>query len=782
MWDSVAGAIIRFRKWLFILIGIATVGMGWFIFRLEFNQEFIKVVPADDPDYVVYDHFRKVFGEDGNALLVGIAGKNHFKQQTFNDLYNLSKTLKNRNGIVQVLNYTHLPLLLRDDSAGTFVTRPITPHPISSQQEADSIFQVIKNQPFYKKLVFDKNYEVALCAITFSDSALNTKLKHALLKEAEDSLRAFAFRNESTAHFTGLPYVRTYMMRIIPKEMAIFLGLALLFSTIAFLGFYRFGASLVFPVVLLSIAAIWTAGLVGLFGYKINVLTGLLPPLIVIIAIPNCIYMLSDYHTEYLKTGDKLEAIRSMIHKLGLVTFMINANTAFGFLTLYYTNVRVLQEFGIVAFWASIATYLISIIILPGLFGMMPAPNEKMLRHLESPLITRIINTLDVLVQKHRKVIFVITIAFCVGGGIGMYYLQSDARIVDDLPEEASIVADLHLMEKNFNGVMPFEIVIDTKKEKGLRKISTIRKIDELQSRLEKYPEISRTLSLADLMKWSRMAYFGGGAEQYTMPTQEELSFMVDDFSKKQNKSILHTLTDSSQQITRITGNIQDIGSIRMKALLNTLKAEVDTVFPLKNKKTPTVSITGTTSLFVKANDYLVSNLGWSLLGTFAINAVLMYLLFFSFRVMWISLIPNLIPLLITAGVMGFVNVALKPTTALIYGVAFGIAIDNSIHFLATYRHQRKKGLFPNEAVSACLKSTGMSIIYTSTVLFTGFILFTPSAFGGTRALGLLTSATLFIALFTNLLLLPALLLAFDNKQIPHEGGLMDEVDEPISE
>ncbi|MCZ2355264.1 MAG: MMPL family transporter [Bacteroidia bacterium] len=777
MWDSIAEAIIRFRKWAFVLVGIATAGISYFIFRLEFNQEFIKVVPADDPDYVVYTHFREVFGEDGNTLLVGLAGKTHSNLKTFNDLYQLSELLKTRSGVTRVLNYTHLPLLLRDDSARSFVVKPITSKLLNSQQEADSVLQVIKSQPFYRDLVFNDSYDVALFAITFSDSALNTKLKHILMREAEDSLRVFAGRNNLTPHFTGLPYVRTYMMRILPRELGIFLGLAFLFSTIAFLAFYRFGASLIFPLVLLGITAIWTAGLTGLFGYKINILTGLLPPLIVIIAIPNCIYMLSDYHIEYIKIGNKLEAIRSMIHKLGLVTFMINANTAFGFLTLYYTNVRVLQEFGIVAFWASIITYLLSIIILPGLFGSMPAPTEKTLRHLESPFIAHFINILNNLAQKHHKAIFAITILLCSIAGFGMYSLKSIAHIVDDLPEEASVVTDLHIMEKSFHGVMPFEIVIDTKKEKGLHKISVIRKIDELQTRLASYPEISRTLSIADAMKWSRMAYFGGEPDQYAMPSQEELSFITD-FSKKQNKQVLRTLVDSTQRTTRITGSIQDIGSDQMKTLLDSLKKEIDTIFPPENPKSPTVSITGTTTLFVKANDYLVNNLAWSLVGTFAINAVLMYLLFFSFRIMWISLVPNMIPLLITAGVMGFAGIPLKPTTALIYGIAFGIAIDNSIHFLAAYRHQRKKGLSPSESVTLCLKSTGMSIIYTSTVLFTGFILFTPSVFGGTRALGLLTSATLFIALFTNLLLLPSLLLAFDTKQKAHEGGLIEETDD----
>lgn len=797
MFQAIGLFILRYRISLLVCMGLFTAFMAYEGRKAEVLQEFVKVIPEDDPEYQQYVTFKKQFGEDGNAVIVGLDGQSFFTVPVLNALYALGAELDSLPGVERVLNVTRCYTLVRNEVAKRFDVVPVMTRPLTTQAQADSLKNKLLHLPFYKGLLFTDDQNASLLVISLSRETLVSKAKHQLIADIVRRVDAALTPYSIHTHYSGVPYIRSYISRKLPAELMLFMVLAVVFTAVSLYIFYRSFYAVIFPLILLAASTLCTFGLIGVLGYKISLITALIPPIIVVLAIPPSIYMLSEYHTEFVKTGSKLRALTVMVRRLGIVTFMINANTAFGFITLYFTNVVPLKEFGMLAFLATMLTYVLTIILIPGVFSLLPEPSSKRLRHLDSPRINAAIDWMEQIVINRRHALYAITIGLSVVSIVGMLRLQAVSYMVDDLPQRDEIYTDLGFMERNFKAVMPFEIMVDTKKKNGIRKLGTLQKMEQIQQVLYKYPEFSRSLSIVDAIKWSRQAFYDGDSSQYQLPTRDELVFLADyaqatrEGSNLQNsgshRGILSNLVDSNYSKARITGFVKDIGSARMPALLDSVEKDLNQVFNEYDANTTAASgsrpttefnfvLTGTTKIFLKANDYLINNLFWSLIATFAINAGLMWLLFGTVRVMVISIVPNLVPLAVTAGIMGFLDIPLKPSTALIYGIAFGIAIDNSIHYLTSYRHYRKAGHNVNEAVRHSLRTTGMSIFYTSAVLFFGFGIFIPSAFGSTRALGILTSVTMFIALFSNMLLLPALLLRFD-KEKPTEHALIDEDD-----
>ncbi|MCK4639508.1 MAG: MMPL family transporter, partial [Bacteroidales bacterium] len=375
-------------------------------------------------------------------------------------------------------------------------------------------------------------------------------------------------------------------------------------------------------------------------------------------------------------------------------------------------------------------------------------------------IIERVVYT----VQNYRTVIYIIAAIVITIGIIGITRLKTTGNIVDDIPHKDPLYVDLMFLEKHFKGVMPLEITIDTKKKRGVMKLSTIKKIDKLQEVLASYPELSKPLSIAEVIKFSKQAFYNGNEKMYSLPNNQEKNFILSYIPKfeSKKKTILNSFIDTNLQITRISVQMANIGTKDIQRIKDELKPKIDSIFPPSRYN---VIITGTSVVFLKGTNYLVKNLMTSLLLALIVISLLMALLFTSARMIGISLIPNLIPQIMTAGMMGFFLISIKPSTILIFSIALGISVDNAIHFLSRYRLQLKLNNWNiKESAIAALRETGYSMIYSSVVLFFGFGIFTLSSFGGTEALGYLVAFTLLIALLSNLFILPSLILTLDKR------------------
>ena len=767
-WQTIATFLIRKRIAILIVLGILTACM-WSVRGTKFSNELTKVVPPGDEELVTYENFREEFGDDASTIVIALDG-NFWDLEVYNDLYDMTQKIREVRGVQNVFGITslyHFETLLEEERFDVLLLPEKRPE---TQAELDTLAALIQSLPFYRGLLLDESGETALLAITLIPEILNSTEKLRLYEDIEAQGDVFEAKHDMSLRYAGLPVLRVNTTKVVQKELTQFLYYALIVTAITLLIFFRSIYMVIFPMLVVGSVIIWSLGIIGLLGYEITLVTGIVPALITVISIPNSVYLITKYHIEYRRTQNKMKSLILVIEKIGIVTIMTNATTAIGLGVLAVTDIVPLKEFGIVAGLSVVVSFFISLILIPIVFSFLPPPTRWQTRHLDRKTLTFGIRALDKIVHNYRWVVYTASLIILVLSIWGLTKVRPEAFIADDVPQDSKVMRDLQYVEDRFNGALPFEIVIDTRRKNGLRRYPNLSKIDEFQQRLTKYDNISRTMSIVDMARFARQNFFGGEAGQYLFPTRYEFSNVIGPFLQNTIRNeylspntFSKQLTDSLRQKVRISGSVRDIGSLEMKVLIDSVQQDLDEVFGTDTAKFQT-DITGTTQIFIRGNEYLVDNLLNSLAVAFVVIAFIMGLLFKSIRMILISLVPNFLPLLMVAGAMGFLGVALKPSTALVFGVAFGIAVDDSIHFLARYRLARSLGDSVSHAVSNSFLDTGVSMIYTSIILFFGFVIFTFSSYGGTQALGLLTSMTLAIAMFSNLLLLPALLITFDTR------------------
>lgn len=771
MWRFLANKILRNKITFIAVIMAITAFMGYEATKIELTYTYPQILPADDPTYIEYENFRKLFGEDGSVMVIGIEDKNLFELKKFNDWYELSTAIKNIAGIKELMSVAKLYNIKRNDSLSKFDFLPIITSAPKSQTELDSLKEVIESLPFYDGLVYNKETGANLMAITFTKKDLNSKSRIEIVHQIKTLGDAFAKKHNLQIHYSGLPYVRTALMEKVSAEMGLFMGLAALVMVIILWLFFRSFSSVFFSVFVVAIGVTWALGTISLLDYKITMLSGLIAPLIMVIGIPNCVFLINKYQSEYMKHGNKIKALSVMIETIGVLLFLANVTTAIGFGVLYFTNSSMLVEFGVVAAINVMVTYFITLFLIPIILTYLPAPTKKQTKHLEGVKINKLLAWVDYVVHNKRKQLYWIITIVTLVSAYGASKINVNGFVVDDLPKNDPVNTDLQFFQNNFHGVLPFEISIDTKKENGVfaDNGATLYKIKKLQKVFAEYDEFSRPLSVVEGVKFSYQAYKDGEKKYYILPgimDLKELTQYTSTVKGQENK--LATFIDSSKRITRVSFQMADIGSEKMKKLIAELQPRVDSIFDSNEYN---VTLTGQSLMFLKGNAYLLYNLFESLLIEILLIAIVGIALFRSVRIIVLSKIPCLIPLIITAGIMGYLGIRFKPSTILIFSIAFGISSDGTIYFLTKYRQELKKlNATVAGSISIAIKETGLSMVYTAVILFCGFAIFAASGFGGTVAMGVLISITLLVAMVTNLVLLPAILLSIDKRQSKKEA------------
>ncbi|KOY88194.1 hypothetical protein AD998_12875 [bacterium 336/3] len=765
MWSKFADFILKYRLPILIIVIISTVGMGFLATKVTLKYEYTPVVPETDSDMILFRNFKKTFGEDGNVFALGFHDKKIYEIGVFQKYYQFCQELGKIEGVNQVLSLAALKEIMKDDSLKRFYSRPIFNQMPTTQAELDKNLAVIRNIKLYEGQLFNKNNLATLVGITIEKDYLNSAKRLALTPKIIALAEKFEKETGVKVHFGGLPYVRSIVTGKVKNELQLFLFISIAVTCVVMLIFFRSWQPVLIAFLVIVAAVLWSLGTMDLLNYQITALTGLMPPILVVIAVPNCIYLINKYQQEYLDYQDKNIALKNVIVKIGFVTVIVNVTTAIGFIVFVFGNVEILSEFGLVISLNTCITFVLSILLIPIFYSYLPAPNTKSVEHLEFKYMKKILEFLVRLSLKRRKTIYAVNIIAVIISIGGMFLLKPLAYLVDDLPETSGVRSDLKFFESNFKGIMPLELVVDTKRPKGLRKKGLLPKIDSLEKRLARLPEIGKPLSIVDYLKSINQVYFNGDSAFYALPDARNFVFLEKYISKPVDgqDNISRFFVDSLEQKMRISFKVADVGSIEMAKLINTqVRPAIDEIF--KNTDA-TVSITGTSAIFVKGNKYLIDSLLSGMLMAIFLVAIAHAFLFTNLKIIIISLIPNIIPMLVTAGLMGFLGIPLKPSTMIIFSIVLGIAVDNTVHFLAHYRMQLDEDTDHIHAVMVSIRETGFSMIYTSVVLFAGFATFIASEFGGTIALGSLTSITLFVALLTNLTILPALLISFDEQK-----------------
>ncbi len=764
IWQYVSRLILRFRLPIILVIAAITVVMGYFASKAEMTYTMAQILPFDDPDYVAYTNFNKKFGQDANVLVIGFESDSLFKLNVFNDWIETAEELEKIEAVKNVLSIGGILNLTRNDSLQQFDIAPLISKKPKTQAELDSLKDQILNLPFYRELLIapgKQNGYATLMLVTLDQKSIDRKDRKELIEQITQIGDAFSAKHKFEIHYSGLPYIRTLNSIKLREELVMFLWMSMLITALVLYLFFRSFKAIIFPMLVVIISVIWCVGTLVLLGYKITILTALIPPLIVIIGIPNCIFLTNNFHREYKGHGNKIKAITRVVQRIGNATFLTNFNTALGFVTFAFVDSALLKEFGILSSINVMQVFLLSITVLPIFYSYIKAPKPKQTKHLENRRMQKLVDWQILLVTKYRPAIYVATVCIIAVSVWGMTKMRTTGNFTDDIPDSDRMMVDLRFFESHFHGVMPFEITIDTHKKNGVMKLSTLKKIERLQQVLREYPEFARPLSIVEVIKFSKQAFYGGDSTEYKLPNTEEITFLLPYAQQTGLKaSSSASFLDSTKQVTRVSVQMADIGTTEMQRINESLRPQVDSLFPPDKFD---VNFTGTSIVFLKGTDYLIENLLLSLFAAIILISGLMYFMFYSFKMLLISAIPNLIPLLFTAGLMGFYGISLKSSTILVFNIAYGITVDSAIHFFSRYGGDLKNhGNRIRPAVLDAIKDTSISIIYTSIILLLGFSIFIFSTFGGTIALGFLISVTIFVGLFTNLLLLPTLLLSID--------------------
>lgn len=765
MWEFAARFILRNKVVLLVVLGLITAFMGYQAQYVEMTYKFGGILPKTDSTQIKYENFTELFAEDGNVLILGVKGRELYDLETFTAWYELGNDLKNVDGVDSIFSEAHAYRVIKNVEEKRFDVEKIVQNKPESQAEVDSIRKVMRSLPFYRGMLYNDSTYASLMMLFVNRDVFNSSDRVVALENILALTHKFSDEHMKIAH-SGLPYIRTVQTAMIKKELAMFVGLAALVMAILLFVFFKSMRVVLVSLLVVIVGVIWSLGSISLLGYKLSVLMGLIPPLIIVIGIPNCVFIFNRYHQEFKNHGNQVKSLARVIQRIGSATFIANTTTAIGFATFIFTHSAILKEFGVIASINILFVFLLSLIIIPSILSFLPPPIQRHTKHLDRKSLDKALATLVNIVTHHRKKVYIAVVVVLCIAAYGISKVTTTGNIVDDLPDDDQIIVDLKFFEQNFNGVMPLDILIGTKGKGDVTNDKTLKKIENLQSELSGYSDISRSLSIVDAIKFAKQAYYNGSEAKYALLNSYEKSFIGPYIqgNKDGTGDISKLFLDSTRQYTRITAQIADIGTDELDSLMTHLAPKIDSIFPPQDY---TTTLTGTSIVFLKGTNYLIKNLFTSLAFAIVLIAALMALLFGSFRMILVSMGPNLIPLLCTAAIMGYFGIAIKPSTILVFSIAFGISIDDTIHFLSRYRLELKQRPWNiKECIMAAINETGRSMIYTSVILFFGFGIFAASEFGGTIALGILVSVTLLIAMLCNLIVLPSLLMSLQRRVI----------------
>jgi hypothetical protein len=736
---------------------LATAFMVYQGQKIQMSYQFSRLLPLTDSTQVDYDNFRATFNQAGNQVVLAAENIDVFNPKDYRLWKKLEQDLDTIDGVDNILSPISAYNLVRNDSTGKLEV--VAFNDDFNAENSDSLGRLYRSLPFYEGLLYSKDGKSPLMLVQISNENLYNKSIIRIIEAVKTVVADFEKESGYVVHASGLPYIRMANTKKISQELFVNIALALGVTTLIMFLFLRSIRATLISMLVVILGVCWSFGLIASFGHQISMLSALIPSLIIVIGVPNCIFLINKYHAEYKGHKNKILAVQRVIRKIGAATLLTNTTTALGFAAFIFTDSVILREFGIVASINIMMVFVISIIIIPVVYSFGRKPKKRHYSHLEKHWLNGFVNGLTHLVQNYRVQVYIVSALLSIAGFYGATLIITTGNLTEEFKENDPLLTDLRFLETNFGGAVPVEIVIDTKRERGAQKLSVIKRLSKLQERLKEIPELSRSMSLADGVKFAKQAYYRGDSSFYSVPTTQESNFILSAIPEsKGGLDLLNAMVDSTGQKVRISVQARDLPTKEIRALHAAVEERVYDVFDPERYD---VTITGASMVFVKGTTYLIKNLIISLILAVCVIAVIMTLLFRSFKMVVVSLIPNLFPLLMTAGIMGYFNIPLKPSTILVFSIAFGISVDDTIHFLAKYRQElRSNGWNIAQAVLTSIRETGVSMFYTSIVLFFGFITFVSSSFGGIISLGILVSITLVIAMLSNLILLPTLLMS----------------------
>lgn len=757
-WARIARIILRNRILITVICAIITLFMIWQMRKLGIDYGYSGMLPESDSVSIKLVEFKKMFGEDAGMFFFGFVDPGFYTLERFKAFKKLEQSIEDIPGVQNVLTVYDAINLRKDTVNRSFEVYKVFPEQIGSQDEMDSLVIRFRSLPIYRDLVYTDSSNMFVVVMTMEKDCINTSDRARIVTQMKRMAMVYEKQQNVRVHYSGLPYIRTTLSELVQKEFVKFLILSALATGFILFFFFRSARTVMASMLVVSLGVIWALGMIVLVGSRITVLNGMIPALLIVIGIPNNIFLLNKYHGEYRKHQNKIKALQRVIQKVGAEIFMTNLTTAAGFATFMVINNEMLRSFGLIASVNIMVLYLLCITLVPVIYSYLPPPKEKHIKHLENKVINKIVDRLIFLVRFRRNWIYLTVFVIMAVAIFGVTKMVSTGYILDDIPKDNPLYKDQKFFEHHVRGVMPLEVAIDTRKQNGAFSSSFLKKVEEFQVYASRFPDLSRSFCIVDGLKVARQAYYSGDEKYYRLPGQQERTFILPYLTGQMNSNkVVHSFIDSLNQIIRVNFRIADVGTNRMEEITGLLQDRLDSLFPPGQYRTIT---TGSSLKYTLGTEYLVKNLIQSLLLAIILIALFIAWMYRTPRMVLVSIFGNLLPLIFTAGLMGYAHISIKPSTLLVFSVTYGIAVDTAIHFMSKYRqHLSCPGIDSETAIIQTLREIGVSVIYTVSVLFIGFGIFVASEFGGTQAMGFLISITLLIAVISNLLLVPSILL-----------------------
>jgi len=762
MWRKVAGIILRNRVLILIILGLITAFMAMQMPKNRVTHDVSNLLPKSDTTASVFAEFKEKYGANDNIFFISTEDESIFELENYQKLEKFTQSLTDFPAVDSVFGVTNFYYLGKNTEERSFELKHAG-GPLTTQKELDDLKNTLYNLPFFENLLYSNRSSTTLFAVVFNGDSLSTSKRNQLVLPVVDQVLIFSNESGISFRYSGMPYIRAILSSQVEQEIFLFLGLTALLTSLILYFFLRSFKAVILSLLVVLVAVVWSFGLLALLGFKITILTSLIPPLVIVIGIPNCIFLLNKYFSEFKSHRNQAKSLTRVIQKVGNATLMTNATTAAGFATFALTSSILLKEFGVVASLSIMSVFILSILIIPIAYSFFAPPDKKHYKHLDYTWVNSMLNSFARIAVSYRGVVYMFLIFSAIVAGYGISKLNNDTLIVDDIKDDNPVKEDIKYYENTLGGIIPFEILIDTKKKGKAVKLSTLKRVQKLYEELERFPEFSKPMSVLDVVKSSKQAFYNGDVNEYDVPLSNEIGFIYD-YASRSNSSAskaMNSFIDEDRRELRVSLKMKDVGTKRIGEVRERLEIVVDEIF---NPEKYDVTFTGVGIIAEKGVNELIYNLLFTLFLAIVLISVIMAFMFRNARMVLISILPNLIPLVFTAAIMGYFNINVKPSTILVFSIAFGISVDDTIHFLSKYRQELLlNNMNIKIAVIKALKETGVSMIYTSVVLFFGFGVFMISNFGGTQALGMLVAITLLIAMLSNLILLPSLLLTLDN-------------------
>ena len=525
MWRKFASLILRNRLFILCIITILTVFFGYYaVTSLKIDNRYGNTLPKESQAQSDYLKFKEEFGEDGSTLVIAIQTDSLYTETNFTKWKELGDSILQYDGVENVISEATLFTIRNNIKENRFEIKRIFSDLAFKEKDIDSIEREIKHNPIYNKLLYNDSTNVSLLLIGMDEKFLANKKKSDVVLKIEKLATKYE-KYFGPTHFAGLPHIRVVVGKLIIKEMYFFLALSIFASSLLLYIFFRSFRVVMQCNIVVFISVIWALGSIGLCGFNLSLMMALIPPLMIVIGVPNCVFLITRYHQEIEKHGNKIRALYTMIRRIGAVTFLTNLTTAVGFCT--FTSSEKLMEFGVISSINIMVVFVLSICIIPILASFSKKPKERHLRHLYRVYSKGFIEKIVGWVTNRRPIIYISSIVLVIFSIIGMTKIEATGNVTGDLPKDHQITQDLRFVEKSFGGAIPFEMTINYKQPGRLFKQETLYKVEEIQEIFAKDSLFSKSLSLVDMIKVINMAYYGNDKEQYKIISNRDKVFIT---------------------------------------------------------------------------------------------------------------------------------------------------------------------------------------------------------------------------------------------------------------